>query len=269
MAPHDAGKGPSTDETASGGTEKTSEKAANGFIETIRTIVYAVLIALVVRTVAYEPFNIPSGSMIPTLLVGDYLFVSKFSYGYSRYSLPLGLPLFSGRIFAEPPKRGDVAVFKLPTDNSTDYIKRVIGLPGDRIQMIDGVLHINGKAVERTRIDDYVMQSHFGTIQKVPQYVETLPNGVSYRIIETDHNMGSLDNTPEYLVPDGHYFMMGDNRDNSLDSRALDHVGYVPFENYIGPAEFLFFSTDQSARIWEVWKWPFAIRYNRLFRGID
>jgi len=270
MAPNDAGNGPSTDKAASGGTGKSSDKAGNnGLVETIRTIVYAVLIALVVRTVAYEPFNIPSGSMIPTLLVGDYLFVSKFSYGYSRYSLPFGLPLFSGRIFAEAPKRGDVAVFKLPTDNSTDYIKRVIGLPGDRIQMIDGVLHINGKAVERTRIDDYVMQSHFGTVQRVPQYIETLPNGRSYRIIETDHNMGALDNTPEYLVPDGHYFMMGDNRDNSLDSRALDHVGYVPFENYIGPAEFLFFSPDQSARIWEIWKWPFAIRYNRLFRGID
>ena len=270
MAPNDAGKGPSTDETASGGKAKTSDKAGNnGFVETIRTIVYAVLIALVVRTVAYEPFNIPSGSMIPTLLVGDYLFVSKFSYGYSRFSLPFGLPLFGGRILAEAPKRGDVAVFKLPTDNSTDYIKRVIGLPGDRIQMVDGVLNINGKAVERTRIEDYVMQSHFGTVQRVPQYIETLPNGRSYRIIETDHNMGSLDNTPEYLVPDGNYFMMGDNRDNSLDSRALDHVGYVPFENYVGPAEFLFFSTDQSARIWEIWKWPFAIRYNRLFRGID
>jgi signal peptidase I len=113
------------------------------------------------------------------------------------------------------------------------------------------------------------MHSQFGTVQRVPQYVETLPNGTSYRIIETDHNMGSMDNTPEYAVPEGHYFMMGDNRDNSLDSRALDHVGFVPFENYVGRAEILFFSTDHSARIWEVWKWPFAIRYSRLFRGID
>lgn len=271
MAPNDAGKGhgPGDATSTPGKAAKASEKSHGGFAETIRTIIYAVLIALVVRTVAYEPFNIPSGSMIPTLLVGDYLFVSKFSYGYSRYSLPFGLPLFSGRIFADPPKRGDVAVFKLPLDNKTDYIKRVIGLPGDRIQVIDGILHINGEQVERSRIEDYVMESQFGTIQRVPQYVETLPNGKAYRIIETDHNMGSLDNTKEYLVPEGHYFMMGDNRDNSLDSRALDHVGYVPFENYVGRAEILFFSTDHSARLWEIWKWPLAIRYSRLFRGID
>jgi signal peptidase I len=271
MAPNDAGKGHSAEESASRSDEAETKpvKPAGGIVETLRTIVYAVLIALVVRTVAYEPFNIPSGSMIPTLLVGDYLFVSKFSYGYSRYSIPFGLPLFNGRIVADPPKRGDVAVFKLPSDNATDYIKRVIGFPGDRIQVTDGILNINGKAVERHRIEDYVMHSQFGTVQRVPQYVETLPNGTSYRIIETDHNMGSMDNTPEYQVPDGHYFMMGDNRDNSLDSRALDHVGFVPFENYVGRAEILFFSTDQSARLWEIWKWPFAIRYSRLFRGID
>ena len=271
MAPNDAGKRRSAGDSASRSEEgeATRTKQAGGVVETLRTIVYAVLIALVVRTVAYEPFNIPSGSMIPTLLVGDYLFVSKFSYGYSRYSLPFGLPLFSGRIFADPPKRGDVAVFKLPSDNSTDYIKRVIGLPGDRIQMIDGILHINGKPIERHRIEDYVLHSQFGTVQRVPQFVETLPNGRSYRIIETDHNMGSMDNTREYLVPDGHYFMMGDNRDNSLDSRATDHVGFVPFENYVGRAEILFFSTDQSARLWEIWNWPFAIRYARIFRGID
>lgn len=271
MAPNDAGKGQSAEKPASKSDKaaKAPEKSGSGFLETLRTIIYAVLIAVVVRTVAYEPFNIPSGSMIPTLLVGDYLFVSKFSYGYSRYSLPFGLPLFDGRIFADQPERGDVAVFKLPSDNSTDYIKRVVGVPGDRVQVTDGVLYLNGKQVERSRTEDYVMQSHFGTVQRVPQYIETLPNGRSYRIIETDHNMGSLDNTPEYLVPDGHYFMMGDNRDNSLDSRALEHVGYVPFENYVGRAEFLFFSTDQSARLWEVWKWPFAIRYARLFRGIN
>lgn len=271
MAPNDAGKGQSAEDTASrsGGADRKAEKPVGSVVETLRTIIYAVLIALFVRTVAYEPFNIPSGSMIPTLLVGDYLFVSKFSYGYSRYSLPFGLPLFSGRVLADTPKRGDVAVFKLPADNSTDYIKRVIGLPGDRIQMIDGILHINGKAIERHRIEDYVLHSQFGTVQRVPQFVETLPNGRSYRIIEADHNMGSMDNTREYQVPEGHFFMMGDNRDNSLDSRATDHVGFVPFVNYVGRAEILFFSTDQSARIWEIWKWPFAIRYARIFRGID
>jgi signal peptidase I len=271
MAPNDAGEGHSADDTASppGRPGPAAKKHSSGLAETLRTIIYAVLIALVVRTVAYEPFNIPSGSMIPTLLVGDYLFVSKFSYGYSHFSLPFGLPLFKGRIFADPPKRGDVAVFKLPTDTSIDYIKRVIGLPGDRIQMIDGLLYINGKQVERHRIKDYIMRSPFGTVQRVPQYVETLPNGKSYRIIETDHNMGALDNTPVYHVPPGHYFMMGDNRDNSLDSRVLNHVGYVPFVNYIGRAEVLFFSTNETARLWQIWKWPFAIRYSRIFRGID
>jgi signal peptidase I len=245
----------------------TRKKSAGGVLDTIKTIVYAVLIALVVRTVAYEPFNIPSGSMVPTLLVGDYLFVSKFSYGYSRYSLPFGLPLFSGRIFFHPPDRGDVVVFKLPTDNSTDYIKRLIGLPGDHIQMKDGILYINGQACPRRRIEDYLYQEGNGSVVPVTQYIETLPNGRDHRIIKmTDH--GPLDNTQEYVVPTGDYFMMGDNRDNSQDSRVLSAVGYVPAENLIGPAQFIFFSTDGSARLWEIWKWPFAIRYSRLFRGV-
>src|SRR5256885_7494997 len=151
------------------------KKASGGMLETIKTIVYAVLIALVVRTVAYEPFNIPSGSMVPTLLVGDYLFVSKFSYGYSRYSLPFGLPLFSGRIFYHSPERGDVVVFKLPTDNSTDYIKRVIGLPGDHIQMKNGILNINSQPVPRRRIEDYLYQEGNGAVIPLAQYIETLP----------------------------------------------------------------------------------------------
>jgi signal peptidase I len=246
----------------------TRKKSAGGILDTIKTIVYAVLIALVVRTVAYEPFNIPSGSMVPTLLVGDYLFVSKFSYGYSRYSLPLGLPLFSGRIFFHSPERGDVVVFKLPTDNSTDYIKRVIGLPGDHIQMKNGILNINGQPVPRRRIDDYLYQEGNGIIIPLAQYIETLPNGVQHRIIEMSDN-GPLDNTQEYVVPPGDYFMMGDNRDNSQDSRVLSAVGYVPAENLIGKAQFIFFSTNGSARLWEIWKWPFAIRYGRLFHGVQ
>lgn len=237
--------------------------------ETVRTVVYAILIAVGIRTVAYEPFNIPSGSMIPTLLVGDYLFVSKYSYGYSRYSIPFGLPLFRGRILSDPPERGDVAVFKLPADNSTDYIKRVIGLPGDRVQVKGGVLHLNGKAVPRKRIEDYQLVTPFGSVRKAPRYIETLPNGRSYRILETDRNLGSLDNTPEFVVPKDHFFVMGDNRDNSLDSRAMRHVGFVPFENFVGRAEFLFFSTDGTARFWEFWKWPFAVRYGRIFDGIN
>jgi signal peptidase I len=244
------------------------KKSAGGVLDTIKTIVYAVLIALVVRTVAYEPFNIPSGSMVPTLLVGDYLFVSKFSYGYSRYSLPLGLPLFSGRIFFHSPERGDVVVFKLPTDNSTDYIKRVIGLPGDHIQMKNGILFLNGQPVPRRRIEDYLYQEGNGAVIPLAQYIETLPNGLQHRIIEMSDN-GPLDNTQEYVVPPGDYFMMGDNRDNSQDSRVLSAVGYVPAENLIGKAQFLFFSTDGSARLWEIWKWPFAIRYGRLFHGVQ
>lgn len=247
----------------------TKEQTPRGnLVETIKTIVYAVLIALVVRTVAFEPFNIPSKSMVPTLLVGDYLFVSKYSYGYSRFSLPLGLNLFSGRLFARPPQRGDVVVFKLPTDNSTDYIKRLIGLPGDHIQMIHGILHVNGKPVERQQIPDYVDRDT-GGVSRAVQYDETLPNGKMHPIIEIDGDDGPADNTPEYVVPEGHYFMMGDNRDNSQDSRFLTAVGYVPAENLVGRAEFIFFSADGSAALWEIWKWPWAIRWGRFFSRIN
>jgi signal peptidase I len=244
-------------------------KNAGGAFEIVRTVIYAVLIAIVVRTVAFEPFNIPSGSMVPTLLVGDYLFVSKFAYGYSRYSLPLGLPLFSGRIFERQPQRGDVIVFKLPRDNSTDYIKRLIGLPGDRIQVKDSVLYINDVAVKRERIDDFVYHEGSATIREL-QYIETLPNGVRHRIIQFPEG-GPLDNTDVYVVPPGQYFMMGDHRDNSLDSRvpaSRGGVGFVPAENLEGRAEFIFFSTNGSAHLWEFWKWPFAIRYERPFEGI-
>jgi signal peptidase I len=243
-----------------------SKRKSSSFVETLKTVVYAVLIAIVVRTVAYEPFNIPSGSMIPTLLVGDYLFVSKFSYGYSRYSLPWGLPLFSGRIFGHDPVRGDVVVFKKPTDNTTDYIKRIIGLPGDRLQMIHGVLNINGTPVGLERTGIYVLH-HGGQDILADAYTETLPNGLRHPILRfkgTDDDM--MNNTPVYVVPPEHYFAMGDDRDDSADSRA--DVGYVPAENLVGRAEFLFFSTDGSAEWWEVWKWPFAIRYERLFHGI-
>jgi len=245
----------------------STHKQTGGIRETIKTIVYAVIIALVVRTVAFEPFNIPSGSMIPTLLVGDYLFVSKYSYGYSRYSLPLGPPLFDGRILEHQPQRGDVVVFKLPTDNSTDYIKRLIGLPGDHIQVIQGVLNINGKPVELQQVDDYVERN--ASLSRFVQYAETLPNGKRHPIIKSAGAAGPANNTPEYVVPDGHYFMMGDNRDNSLDSRFLNNVGYVPAENLVGKAQIIFFSTDGSAALWEVWKWPWAIRWNRFLTLIN
>ncbi|MEE8189294.1 MAG: signal peptidase I [Kiloniellales bacterium] len=244
-----------------------AKKKPGLFGETLRTVIYAVLLALVIRVFAYEPFSIPSGSMIPTLLVGDYLFVSKFSYGYSRYSLPWSIGLFDGRVLADQPERGDVVVFKLPSDNKTDYIKRLIGLPGDEIQVRGGILHINGKAVKRQRVQDVILQDYGGYTRQVTEYVETLPNGVKHRIWE-QRDDGFEDETPVYTVPADRYFMMGDNRDSSRDSRFAD-VGFVPFENLIGRAEFLFFSHDDSAGLWEVWKWPAAIRFGRILDAID
>lgn len=249
-------------------TESMQKNKSGGIGETIKTVVYAVVIAFGVRTFAYEPFNIPSGSMIPTLLVGDYLFVSKFSYGYSKYTVAFGAPLFDGRLLYTKPERGDVAVFKLPRDNKTDYIKRIVGLPGDRIQVINGVLHINGEAVKRDRVEDFVTTDQFGRQIRVAQYVETLPNGRQHRIIEESDN-ASLDNTQVYVVPEDHFFAMGDNRDNSLDSRVGAMVGFVPVENLVGRAEFLFFSIDDDARFWEFWKWPWAVRFGRVFDGVN
>jgi signal peptidase I len=246
-----------------------SSKKSGGIGETFKTIVYAGLIALVVRTVAFEPFNIPSSSMVPSLLIGDYLFVSKYSYGYSRHSMPFSPPLFDGRILERTPQRGDVAVFKLPSNPSVDYIKRVIGLPGDRVQVREGILHINGQPVGRKQVEDYVERTLLGATIRSPQYDETLPGGRVHRVIEAAGDKGPADNTEEFVVPAGHYFMMGDNRDNSKDSRYLQDVGYVPAENLVGRAEILFFSTDGSAALWEVWKWPWAIRFERLFRPIN
>ena len=238
------------------------ERKSGGIRETLKTLVYAVVIALVVRTLLFEPFNIPSGSMKPTLLVGDYLFVSKFAYGYSRYSVPLGLPLFSGRIFERLPERGDVVVFKLPSDNKTDYIKRVVGLPGDRIQVLNGVLQINGTPVKLERVGDFD-EDFDGRTVAVPMLQEQLPEGRRHLILDLTPN-GSLDNTGIYLVPPGHVFAMGDNRDNSLDSR-VENVGYIPVENLIGRAEVLFFSVNSQASFWQPWTWPWGIRYGRLF----
>lgn len=243
----------------------TSRKSG-GIKDTVRTLVYAIAIALFVRTFAYEPFNIPSGSMKPTLLVGDYLFVSKFAYGYSKYSLPLSLPLFSGRIFGSLPERGDVAVFKLPTDNKTDYIKRIVGLPGDTLKVTDGVLHVNGEAADLEPIGPFIddMDGRKITIEK---FGETLPSTDRQHFILDLTERGRLDNTDAFEVPAGHVFAMGDNRDNSLDSRT-SAVGYIPVENLIGRAEIMMFSVNGSARIWEPWKWPWAIRYDRIFKRI-
>ena len=247
------------------------KKEEGGFGETVKVIIQALLIALVVRTLLFQPFNIPSGSLIPTLLIGDYLFVSKYSYGYSKHSLPFSPDVFSGRIMASEPKRGDIAVFKLPRDGSTDYIKRVIGLPGETVQMIEGRLYIDGAVVPRERVSSIRTRDAFGRETDVPTYRETLPGGTSHLIIERDGDRGFYDNTPPFKVPAGHYFMMGDNRDNSTDSRvsgADGGVGPVPFENFVGRAEIIFFSVEEGEPAWQFWKWPWTVRWSRIFSPV-
>lgn len=270
---------------------KKKKKEKSGVSETGRTLVYAVLIAIVIRTVAFEPFNIPSGSMLPTLLVGDYLFVSKYAYGYSQHSMPFGIPRFSGRLLEKEPQRGDVIVFKRPkrfeNDPLVDFIKRLVGLPGDRIQVLGGILNINGTPVTRER----VAPPDYAANDRASYYVETFPNG-NQHIIREESDQNRLDNTPVYVVPPEHYFFMGDNRDNSADSRVFRpnfrrdagtplteleitidtpaswEVGFVPAQNLIGRAEILFYSTDGGARFWEFWRWPAATRFSRIFDSV-
>ncbi len=234
-------------------------------IEMVRSLFIAVVLAVLFRSLLFEPFYIPSGSMKSTLLVGDYVFVSKYSYGYSRFSFPFGLPIFDGRKFAEAPKRGDVIVFKLPTDTSVSYIKRLIGMPGDKIQVKDSRLYINGQVVPRTRIKNFLDEDARGNSQEIPQYVETLPNGVAYITLDQDPH-GQLDNTEIYTVPEKHYFFMGDNRDNSQDSRVLDRVGFVPEENLLGPARIVFFSS--KAQLIEVLQWFSGLRMERFLHKV-
>lgn len=256
----------------SGETTMTTDKTKSedgGIWETIKVVIQALLLAVVLRTLLVQPFSIPSGSMMGTLLIGDYLFVSKYAYGYSRHSVPYSLIPFRGRIFEGKPEQGDIAVFKLPRDPSTDYIKRVVGLPGDTIQMINNVLHINGTPVKREKVEDFEMTDRAGRVQKITRYRETLPNGKTYLTLDLVPNARS-DNTVPFIVPEGHYFMMGDNRDNSTDSRFQGDggVGFVPLENFVGRAEFLFFSLKEGTSAWQIWKWPTDLRFERLFNGL-
>ncbi|WP_018898811.1 signal peptidase I [Rhizobium sp. 2MFCol3.1] len=246
-------------------SEKVQAKP-NALWENIKVIVQALVLAMVIRTILFQPFTIPSGSMMPTLLVGDYIFVNKFAYGYSKYSLPFSPNLFSGRIFASEPKRGDVVVFRFPPNPEVDYIKRLVGLPGDHIQVTDGVLYVNGKAVPK--VPDGTFNSDYAQDpgQDVPVFRETLDNGVTYDTLDQSP-VSRGDNTREFIVPEGHYFMMGDNRDNSLDSRF--DVGFVPAENLVGRASVIFFSLGNDTSFREIWKWPSNMRWDRLFKGVE
>ncbi len=236
--------------------------------EFVKTALLAIAIALFIRSVFFEPFNIPSGSMKPTLLVGDYLFVNKPAYGYSRYSFPFGIAPIERRIWSKEPKRGDVIVFALPSNTGIDFIKRIVALPGETVQVVRGRLYINGQMIEREFVGDVEVTNDDGSVQNTKEYIETLPGGALHHIYE-DSDRGPLDNTDIYTVPNNHYFVMGDNRDNSQDSRVASAVGPVPFENIVGRADFLFFSTNGHARLLEIWKWPWTIRYERLFMDID
>ena len=239
-----------------------SKRKPEGKFEFIKTIVIAGALALGFRSLLFEPFNIPSGSMIPSLLVGDYLFVSKYSYGYSRYSFPFGMAPFDGRIFETPPERGDVAVFRQPQNESVAFIKRIVGLPGDRIQVVNGVLRINDVAVNRDR-KGFATASDGYNVIRFAVYQETLPNGKSYLIQErSDDDL--LDNTNVFLVPEGHYFMMGDNRDNSHDSR---YWGLVPESNIIGEAIVTYLSWEQTEP--NLLKRLFKIRPSRMLKLIE
>ena len=228
------------------------------------TLIVAILLAGIIRSFLFEPFHIPSGSMKPTLLVGDFVFVKKYAYGYSRYSFPFSINFFSGRIFNKPPQRGDIAVFRYPSDPSINYIKRIIGLPFDRIQMRSGKLFINDIEVSKIKDGQFIDQIN-GEKISVDEFVEILPQGKKIHILDLANT--PQDNTGIYEVPAGHFFVMGDNRDNSQDSRFLDHVGFVPEENLVGQASLIFFSNAQE--LWKFWLWNDSIRFLRIFKNIS
>jgi signal peptidase I len=237
----------------------------NLIIDNIKTLFFALLIAMVFRSFFFEPFHIPSGSMKSTLLVGDYLFVSKYHYGYSKYSFPFSPGIFKGRKMENnSPDYGDIIVFRPPHDTKKDYIKRIVALQGDRVQMIDGFLYVNGKRLKTEHMEDYMMENPNGEDFPVERMRETLLNGKTHEVLNIKNDY-HLDNTKEFIVPKDHIFVMGDNRDDSADSRAESGFTYVPIENIVGKAEIIIFSIKEGTRFWEVWKIPFALRNDRFF----
>jgi signal peptidase I len=251
---------------------RKSKKSSGGGSETVeilKTVFFALLIAFILRVFLFQPFTIPSASMEPNLYEGDYIVVSKWSYGYSKHSIPFSPPLFEGRILGQSPQRGDIVVFKLPRDNKTDYIKRLIGLPGDRVQMIANRLHINGQPVNDVVIDQAQVDDMFGS-RPVTRVRETLPGGKTFTI--QDFGPGNdVDDTSVYIVPAGQYFMMGDNRDNSVDSRysRMSGVGLVPAENLVGKAEIILFSWSPGASLFNPVSWFSKIRPSRFFTVLN
>jgi len=239
----------------------------NKIIDNIKTIFYALVIALIIRSFLFQPFYIPSSSMEPNLLIGDRLFVSKYSYGYSRHSLPFSPKIYNKRIFAKLPERGDVIVFKTPADNRTDYIKRLIGLPGDTIQIIDKNLYLNDVKIIKKRINNSITINCGNEFINTDFFEEKLENEKKY--ITVYRNDGTMINTDKFTVPENHYFFMGDNRDCSKDSRFLSSVGYVNFNNLVGKAELIFFSNDtKQGSFLKFWKWHQSLRFERFFKKI-
>ena len=237
------------------------------FVENAKTLFYALLIAIIIRSLLIQPFYIPSSSMEPNLLVGDRIFVTKYSYGYSKHSFPFSPPVFRGRFFASEPERGDVVVFKTPSDNRTDYIKRLIGLPGDRIQFIDSNLYINNSEILKSIISKKDKIFCGKKSINVYSFEERLSNAKTYKTVYLKNN--SYQNSDPFIVPDKHYFFLGDNRDCSKDSRFLTSVGYVHKNNLVGKAQFIFFSSDKSVgNIFSFWKWNKSLRLERFFKKI-
>ncbi len=237
-------------------------------VENIKTIFYALIIALIIRSFLFQPFYIPSSSMEPNLLIGDRLFVSKYSYGYSRHSFPFSPKIYNKRVLTKLPDRGDVIVFKTPADNRTDYIKRLIGLPGDSIQIVDSNLYLNNAKVKKEKIENLTNINCGNEIIKAIFFKETLPNGMRY--IAVYRNDGTMMNTDRFIVPENHYFFMGDNRDCSKDSRFLSSVGYVNINNLVGKAQLIFFSNEKKrGSFFKFWKWGKSLRLERFFKKIQ